>query len=244
VAVAGSPRPRADRGLRVEPGSIDGGIGAAHLECRLHHIDVYDGGEVFIFGTIVAADIDGSCLSGDSTERYVCLDPFFFLEEGLFAPLGDAMRVLTRAWGAERPYERRNLTVAVHVQTAMKAAVALALTVVCVACAPSPSTTTGGFEVRGYVHAGPTCPVVREPPDPNCADRPVANAEMVVMSAGGTEAARAVTDDQGRFVVVLSVGAYVLVPQRVEGLVGTAPEQTFAVPGTTELDVAYDTGIR
>jgi flavin reductase (DIM6/NTAB) family NADH-FMN oxidoreductase RutF len=84
-------------GLRLAPASV---VTAplvvdcrAHLECRLHHIDVYDGGEVFIFGTVVAADIDQSCLGGDVAGQYRRLDPFFFLESGLFAGLGEAARV-------------------------------------------------------------------------------------------------------------------------------------------------------
>lgn len=126
----------------------------------------------------------------------------------------------------------------------MKIVLALALSAVCLACASSPSPTTETFMVRGQVHAGPTCPVVREPPDPNCADRPVADAVMAVRGADGVEVVRVLTDQEGRFILTLPAGAYTLVPQPVTGLVGTAPEQSFVVPGEVSLDVAYDTGMR
>lgn len=47
----------------------------------------------------------------------------------------------------------------------------------CPGTAPATSTGTGGIlpydsGIRGRVMLGPTCPVERIPPDPNCADRP------------------------------------------------------------------------
>lgn len=123
--------------------------------------------------------------------------------------------------------------------------IAVALVVLCAACASSPSTTTVGmFTVSGYVHAGPTCPVEHDYPDPNCVDRAVAEAQMVVLGAGGGEVARVSTDDSGRFTIQLPQGVYTFVPQPVAGLVGTAPPQDLIVPGSAALDVAYDTGIR
>ena len=100
------------------------------------------------------------------------------------------------------------------------------------------------FAVDGFVHAGPNCPVMSDPPDPNCADRPVAGAEIVVGGPADNEVARTHTDEQGRFSLELPAGSYTLVPQPVEGLLGTAPMQGITVPGSEDLDVAYDTGIR
>ncbi|NOY57228.1 MAG: carboxypeptidase regulatory-like domain-containing protein [Actinobacteria bacterium] len=111
-------------------------------------------------------------------------------------------------------------------------------------CSSSPSATTVTFSVQGHVHAGPTCPVMREPPDPDCADRPVVGAELLVWGPADNEVARTRTDGQGRFSLDLPAGTYTLVPQPVEGLLGTASEQQFTVPETEPLDVAYDTGIR
>jgi hypothetical protein len=101
--------------------------------------------------------------------------------------------------------------------------------------------------LRGVVVAGPTCAVVIDPPDPDCADRPVAGAVLVILDANGDEVARVTSAADGTFTVALAPGAYRLVPQPVEGLMGTAPELDVLVemgepPG--ELAIAYDTGIR
>ncbi|HEX7472435.1 MAG TPA: carboxypeptidase regulatory-like domain-containing protein [Candidatus Limnocylindrales bacterium] len=120
------------------------------------------------------------------------------------------------------------------------------------ACTPAASTgptsvPAGAVRVSGLAHAGPTCPVVR-PGDSSCADRPVAGAVLVVTTAAGTEVARATSAADGTFSVALPPGDYVLVPQPVTGLLGTARPVPFhaqadgAAPAP--LDVAYDTGIR
>ncbi len=115
---------------------------------------------------------------------------------------------------------------------------------------PTTTTTTKPkdvqqYRVSGYVHAGPVCPVERFPPDPDCADRPVEGAVMLFTTDDGKEVGQAVSDANGRFALHLPNGSYVLRPQPVEGLLGTAPAQRFTVDGApVELDVAYDTGIR
>jgi hypothetical protein len=84
--------------------------------------------------------------------------------------------------------------------------------------------------VRGRVTAGPTCPVVTDPPDPNCAERPVSGAVLVVSNAGGAE-----------------VGSYRMTPQPKDGLMGTPAPVDFEVAAgqpLTEVQVSYDTGIR
>ena len=43
----------------------------------------------------------------------------------------------------------------------------------------------GATGVRGTVTSGPTCPVVTNPPNPSCADRPVAGAVLVFRDASG-----------------------------------------------------------
>ena len=100
--------------------------------------------------------------------------------------------------------------------------------------------------VSGSVISGPSCPVVTEPPDPACADRPVADAELVIVDAAGTEVTRVATDAEGRFSVALEAGEYRIIPQPVAGLMGTAAEVRVVVD-ETDVDVgliAYDTGIR
>jgi hypothetical protein len=101
--------------------------------------------------------------------------------------------------------------------------------------------------VSGTVTAGPTCAVVTDPPDPSCADRPVAGAVLVVTTLAGVEVDRTTSDAEGRFALSLAPGAYRLEPQPVEGLMGTAAPVEFTVePGAQALDlvIGYDTGIR
>ena len=54
------------------------------------------------------------------------------------------------------------------------------------------------------------------------------------------------SDAAGRFSLTLPPGAYRLVPQPVEGLLGTAAPSDVVVgaEATTEVMVTYDTGIR
>ena len=101
--------------------------------------------------------------------------------------------------------------------------------------------------VRGVVTAGPTCPVVTDPPDPACADRPVAGAVLVFTDADGAEVARTTSQADGTFSVELAPGVYRLVAQPVEGLMGTPAPIDFQVEDgqpMTEIPVLYDTGIR
>jgi hypothetical protein len=108
---------------------------------------------------------------------------------------------------------------------------------------PMPADST----VTGTVLAGPTCPVVTDPPDPSCADRPVEGAELIVTTQDGVEVDRVTSDADGHFSLTLAPGAYRLVPQSVEGLMGTAEPMDLAVElGMPALDLAvgYDTGIR
>jgi hypothetical protein len=103
-----------------------------------------------------------------------------------------------------------------------------------------------GTGVRGTVTAGPTCPVEREPPDPACAERPVAGAVLVFTDTGGLEVARVTSAADGTFTVELSPGAYHVSAEPVEGLMGTPGPMDVEVEAgqPTELQVSYDTGIR
>jgi len=94
--------------------------------------------------------------------------------------------------------------------------------------------------------AGPVCPVVSDPPDPNCAPRPVANAEAVLRDPSGAEVARGVSDADGQIVFSVPAGAYYVEPAPVEGLMGQAePAAVSVLPGSSSsLVLGYDTGIR
>jgi carboxypeptidase family protein len=125
----------------------------------------------------------------------------------------------------------------------MRSVLIVLVVVLSTACAPpaGPSAT-----LRGLALAGPTCPVVTDPPDPACDDRPVAGAEIVVRDAEGNEVARVTTGDDGRFAAVLAPGRYEVIPQAVEGLMGTAApiEVELAEGENAPITVSYDTGIR
>jgi hypothetical protein len=101
--------------------------------------------------------------------------------------------------------------------------------------------------VRGRVTAGPTCPVVTDPPDPNCAERPVSGAVLVFSDAKGAEVARVTSQKDGSYAVELAPGAYHLTAQPMQGLMGTpAPIDVEVEAGQpmAEIAVSYDTGIR
>jgi hypothetical protein len=124
-----------------------------------------------------------------------------------------------------------------------------AIAVVSGACtgAPVPSAS-GTVAISGIATAGPVCPVER-PGDSACAARPVSGATIVVTTPGGAEVARVTTGADGRFVVDLPEGDYILVPQPVEGLMGTAPPVPISVPSAgspapSPFPLLYDTGIR
>ncbi len=104
--------------------------------------------------------------------------------------------------------------------------------------------TTAG--VGGTVTSGPSCPVQRVG-DTSCDARPVAGAVLAVRSsAGGAEVARVTTDGSGFYRLALAPGDYTLEPQKVDGLMGTAPASKFTVQAgkLSIVPVSYDTGIR
>lgn len=104
---------------------------------------------------------------------------------------------------------------------------------------------TGGVAgIRGTATAGPVCPVVR-PGDPACADRPVVGATVHVLDATGLEVATLETDTAGAFVVALPPGRYRVVPDHVDGLMGTAnPVDVTVDTALVIVELTYDTGIR
>lgn len=109
-----------------------------------------------------------------------------------------------------------------------------------------PIVDAGGTGIRGTVVAGPVCPVETVPPDPGCAPRPVAGAVVLIQDADGSEVVRVEGGADGSFFVQLAPGDYLVVPQPVEGLLGTAEAQAVTVVEGTAvpIELGYDTGIR
>jgi len=94
--------------------------------------------------------------------------------------------------------------------------------------------------------AGPVCPVETEPPSPECAPQPVESATIVVTDATGDEVARGRTGSDGVVGFDVSPGELTVVPQPVEGLLGTASTISVMLTAGQALHVTvdYDTGIR
>jgi hypothetical protein len=87
--------------------------------------------------------------------------------------------------------------------------------------------------------------VVQNPPDPQCADRPVADAEIVITNATGDRVDSVRTDADGRFTIAVPEGDYTFTPQPVDGLMGTpSPQSATAGASAITLSFDYDTGIR
>jgi hypothetical protein len=109
-----------------------------------------------------------------------------------------------------------------------------------------PQTGSGPGTVTIQAVAGPVCPIEPFPPDPACNPRPVAGAEVVVYAAGGVEAARGLTNDEGLLVVALEAGGYWVEGLDVEGLMGAPEAVAFSVGagGRMAAQLTYDTGIR
>lgn len=110
-------------------------------------------------------------------------------------------------------------------------------------CPTSPTTAVSGIE--GVVTIGPSCPVLRDPPEVGCADKPYA-AELVIKSQDGSrEVARTSSGTDGAFKVALPPGRYVLAP--VGGKVypqASTQEVLVEKNAFTQVHVQFDSGIR
>lgn len=111
---------------------------------------------------------------------------------------------------------------------------------------PSATGTADAVTLNITLNAGPVCPVERNPPDPACAPRPVANVDVLVYDTALNEVARVTSDATGRAALQLPPGAYVVAPSIVPDLMGQATAQAFAAVGgdSVGLVFSYDTGIR
>gem|GEM_PF-1077791 len=117
--------------------------------------------------------------------------------------------------------------------------------------APCPTSTGGGIlpynsGIRGTVLLGPTCPVMRDPPDPQCADKPYQTT--VTISRASSPAlvfATAQSAADGTFAVSLPPGEYVVGAKGGATLPRCAQTPaTVGASGYTQITVSCDTGIR
>ena len=102
-----------------------------------------------------------------------------------------------------------------------------------------------GGVLSGLALAGPQCPVEKDPPDPACADKPVAGA-VIEITRPDKSVVSVTTGEDGTFLIRLAPGEYLVTPRPVEGLLGTAPPVAVVVEAgrTVSIELGYDTGIR
>jgi hypothetical protein len=121
-----------------------------------------------------------------------------------------------------------------------------ALLVCTVASAASFGPAPAGL--KGRIQEGPTCPVERTPPDPQCAPRPISATLRIRPADNRSEYIQVHSDKRGRFTVELVPGTYVVHPLRVHGSEFPRPPAPFKVTihaqRFTHITVTYDTGIR
>lgn len=123
------------------------------------------------------------------------------------------------------------------------------------AACPSATTTpaSGGGQgilpyqsgVKGVVMLGPTCPVMRNPPDPSCADKPYSTMVAVFRASDPVHAfAIGKSDAAGRFQFSLPPGDYTLGAGESNLPRCDHPEVTVGPSGYATTTISCDTGIR
>ena len=75
------------------------------------------------------------------------------------------------------------------------------------ACPHENTDTASLFTVNGTVLVGPTCPLERNPPDPQCANKPYGGTLVLTNTTTGTKYTPAIAQD-GAFTVSLTRGVY------------------------------------
>lgn len=125
----------------------------------------------------------------------------------------------------------------------------------CPEAATATTTTTGGGEaagilpynsgVRGTILLGPTCPVMKEPPDPECADKAYATAVLVYRVGSKLPFVIGNSDANGTFVFSLPPGSYTITAGGDTVLPRCAQVEINVGPsGYTTTTISCDTGIR
>ncbi|HCR52026.1 TPA: hypothetical protein DIV48_00060 [Candidatus Kaiserbacteria bacterium] len=123
------------------------------------------------------------------------------------------------------------------------------------ACPNATSTSTGSggggilpyynSGVRGTVLIGPTCPVMRDPPDPQCADKPYATTITARRAGSSAAFATGTSDANGAFSFSLPPGSYTLTAKGGAVLPRCSDaEVTVGPTGYAAIIISCDTGIR
>lgn len=118
------------------------------------------------------------------------------------------------------------------------------------ACPTASTTGNGGVlpynsGIRGTVSLGPTCPVMRIPPDPQCADKPYAVAITVYRAGSQTPFIIGSSNASGAFELSLPPGSYTLSAGSGTMLPRCAEvEVTVSANKYISTAISCDTGIR
>jgi hypothetical protein len=98
--------------------------------------------------------------------------------------------------------------------------------------------------IRGEATAGPTCPVERYPPDPQCAPRPYQATVRVRRKRTGKVVKTFTARKDGTFKVRLRPGGYRLEPTNKGWPRGEPEDVTVHAHKFAHVHLEYDTGIR
>jgi hypothetical protein len=115
----------------------------------------------------------------------------------------------------------------------------------CPTAPTAPSATSTDSGIRGKVTLGPTCPVERIPPDPNCADRPYQTLVAIFHASDPVHAIVLThSDASGTFSASLPPGEYTLGAGESDLPRCDHPQVTVAPQTFTTTTISCDTGIR
>lgn len=100
--------------------------------------------------------------------------------------------------------------------------------------------------IAGRVLLGPTCPVERIPPDPQCAPKPYPTSIGIFVAGNPAAVYRTITTDaQAAFRIELPPGTYTLVPRGGAVLPRCGGQEAVVTAGRfTDVSLSCDTGIR
>ena len=115
------------------------------------------------------------------------------------------------------------------------------------ACPTEKPTPPVGVDsgITGRLMIGPTCPVMTNPPDPNCADRGYQTTMIVATADGSSEITRFTSDSAGNFSVALPPGTYLLAPAGTTRFPQGGRELvTVNAHAFTNTVINFDSGIR
>ncbi len=100
--------------------------------------------------------------------------------------------------------------------------------------------------VSGIVLLGPTCPVIKDPPEPECADKPYATKLVITTSDQAFVIIEFSSDESGKFNVQLAPGEYAIRSAVAANVLPYCSSEAFKVEENkfTDITVSCDTGIR